>query len=149
MAYENEKLVGTIALWDQNKFRRWIIDTYHPFMKIYRPCYNLYARLTSLPILPKAGSILNYKILSLVRIENDREDIWKSILRAVWQYSNNKSNTKLIMAGFHEKDPLLQSFQEFPNWKFVSTLYCVYWEDEKDCFNSLINKIPYVELGSL
>lgn len=149
LAFENNILIGTVAIWNQNKFRRWLIDKYHPFVKIYRPLYNSYAFLRNMPTLPQEKRVLNYKILSLIKVKNDREDVWKSLLYTIWQESKNTSEQNLIMAGFHEKDPLISIFQKIPNWRFSSTLYCVYWRDDKVFFDSLTPQIPYIELGSL
>ena len=57
---------------------------------------------------------------------------------------------EVLLAGFHETDPLLQPIQQRRHVSYTSRLFVVCWEDgESDIRNLDPQRIPYLELGSL
>jgi len=55
----------------------------------------------------------------------------------------------MVMAGFHQRDPLAAALRSLPHICFRSRLFVVHWEDGGEAHKSLDNRVPYVELGGL
>jgi radical SAM superfamily enzyme YgiQ (UPF0313 family) len=147
LAFDGGELVGTAAAWDQKEFRQSKITGYARPLGMARPVYNLVARALGYPTLPPVGTVLPYVNLSLVCVKGDDPQIFGALLEDLVRWS--KGNHTLLMAGCHERDPLLQTLRRYRHFRYDSRLYAVCWPDGEAAFQKLGNRVPYVELGSL
>ncbi len=143
------RIVGTAALWNQMGFRQWIIDGYSTRAGLLRPAWNAFARLTGRPRFPAAGRALDYRFLALFVIEGDSRGVAERLLHALWQKAATEAPDGLIVAGIHERDPLASLLARPPSVRFDSRLFVVHWEDGREAFESLDDRVPYLEAGSL
>ncbi len=149
LAFENERLVGTIALWQQKRFKQSIISGYNRQTAVVRPLYNLLASINGKPGLPRQGARINYLTLALLAVQDNDANIFEALLRCALFYAKQTRRLHSIMIGFHELDPLLAVAAKLPHIDYRSRLYGVFWEDGKDVFDKLDDRIPYLELGAL
>ncbi len=147
LAFRGGELVGTVAAWDQRAFRQSKVTGYSQKLRAFRPAYNLGARVLGYPTLPLAGTELDYVNLALVCVKENDAAIFGSLLRELM--SRSRSKHKLILAGCHEKDPLLPVLNKFRHFSYYSRLYVVCWPDGEDDFQKLNGRVPYLELGAL
>ncbi len=148
LAFSGEELVGTVAAWDQKSFRQSIVRGYGRRLKFLRLPYNATAWLLGYPILPRPGSNLDYFNLSLVCIREDDPHVFESLLAQM--IKRYQSHYSLLMAGLHERDPLLPVLRKYRHFPYESRLYVVCWEDGEEDFGNLDDwRIPYLELGAL
>ena len=147
LAFDNNQLDGVVAAWDQKAFRRSVVAGYSRSTALARPLYNLWAKLTRLPVLPPTGSVLDYFCLALTCVRGDNEDVFLALLRELFE--RNRGRYSFMMAGMHEADPLFSALSRFRHRDYLSRLYAVCWKDGQDLFSSLDGRTPYVELGSL
>ena len=147
MAFSGNKLVGIVATWDQKKMRRNIITGYSRRVSLSKPIYNFFANFTGYPVLPNIGSVLNCFYLSLICIEEDNSDIFMNLLYELIKCKRNKYS--FMIAGMHEKDPLLSTFKKLKYLNYSSRLYVVCWSDGEKLFKELDSRPPYMELGSM
>jgi hypothetical protein len=143
VARDGREIIGTLAVWDQGAFRRWVVDGYSPALAVARPIVNAYARLTGRPTLPPAGHALDYRFLSLLCVRGDRRDILYALLARAFAGSG------LLCLGLHERDPLLPLVRRGRPHDLRSVLYGVHWADGEADFSSLDDRVPHVEVGSL
>ena len=148
LAVSGREILGTSAIWNQTFFRQWIVKSYATPLHLLRPLYNSISQLMSRPLLPKPGSIFPYRMLSLPCVVEDRAEIFAALLNAVIIKLYDSGQT-LLLAGFHEHDPLKKVIDRLPNMQFRSRLYLVYWPDGEAEVCSLNNMVPYVEVGGL
>jgi hypothetical protein len=148
LAFSGEELVGTVAAWDQKSFRQSVVTGYNRRLTFLRLPYNATARLVGYPILPRPGSSLDYFNLSLICIREDDPHVFGSLLaQMIKQY---RSRYSLLMAGLHERDPLLPVLRQYRHFPYASRLYVVCWEDGEEDFGDLDDwRVPYLELGAL
>lgn len=148
LAFCANELVGLAAAWDQRRFRRWQVTGYAPWLRCLRSPLNLIAGLRGMPVLPKPGSPLDYFILSLTCIrENDRA-VFGTLLEVILR--EKRSRYSFLLAGLHERDPLLPELLARPHVPLTSRLYVVSWEKSAAAVNSLEpDRVPYLELGAL
>jgi len=147
IARDNNSIVGTMALWDQNKFRSWIVKGYSGILSIIRLPVNLIATMRKKPGFPPPGIPLNYKIISLCCINPDYPDAFAPLLNQILLDLGNERSVYVVI-GFHESDPLLNLFN-FPAIRLVSRLYKIYWPENALFAEQIDNRLPYFELGSL
>jgi hypothetical protein len=147
LVYRNSELSGTAAAWDQRSFRQSMITGYSWPMAAVRPIYNAVAKMLGYPVLPSKVEMLEYLNLSLVCICDDDKDIFAALLARLMQHY--KGGHRMLMAGLHERDPLLPVLRRYRHFAYDSRLYVACWDDGEACFKALDERVPYLELGAL
>ena len=147
LAFDGPTLVGTLAAWDQQIFRRWRVTSYTPWLGWSRHLLNLVARLRRMPLLPSPGSRLNAFSLALVCVHDNDRNVFRALLDEV--ILGQRGRYECFLAGLHERDPLLPELLERPHVPLNSRLYLMDWEDGNRAIRNLDGRIPYLELGSL
>ena len=147
MAFSAERLEGVVAGWDQKDFRRSMVTGYTGWLAKTRLLYNLYARGIGLPVLPPVGAVLDYCYLALVCVRGDDREVFAALLKRLIRYKQRSFS--FIMAGMHERDPLLPVLSQLRHWEYLSRMYVVCWQDGEPFFAELDDRIPYLELGAL
>jgi hypothetical protein len=147
MAFSGGGLVGTVAAWDQRGYRQSVVTGYSPAAGVLRPAYNVAARLWRYPALPPPGSQLDYCYLSLVCIKDNSTQTFAAMLNELMQ--RHRLRQSFVVAGFHERDPLLSVLRRYPRFSYPSRLYVVSWQDGEAEFQRLDRRIPYLEVGAL
>ncbi len=147
LAFDGPVLLGMLAAWDQQAFRRWSITGFTPWLRSFRHLINLAAKLRRMPSLPPSGTTLNCFNLSLVCIRDNNHDVFNALLDEVLRIHRNRYTC--FLAGLHERDPLLPELLIRPHVSLNSRLYLVDWEKEEHTLRNLDARVPYLELGSL
>jgi hypothetical protein len=147
MAFSSGRLEGVVAGWDQKAFRRSVVTGYGPWLRGVRMLYNGYAWGAGLPQLPPVGGVLNYCYLALVCIRGDDGGTFSALLERLAR--SRRGACSFLMAGMHERDPLLPALLRLRHWEYPSRLYVVCWPDGEALLAELDDRVPYLELGSL
>jgi hypothetical protein len=147
LAFIGDQLVGVTAAWDQTEYRQSVIVGYNRMIQSFRPFINLGLGLLGYPLFPKPQTALSYFSLGLVCIKGNDADIFASLINTITSERENKYS--FMMAGFHEKDPLLDILQKHKGISYSSRVYIVCWENGEKDRNQLDSRIPYLELGAL
>jgi hypothetical protein len=135
-----DEILGCVALWDQSGFRQSIVDRYSRAMALARPVWNLYARVRGAPMLPRPGGEIPCLYLALPCVEDDDPAIFSALLDSALAAADRP-----VLAGLHERDPLLPVAARRPHRLYLSRVYQVYWEPPE----LLEDRVPYLELGGL
>lgn len=147
LAFDGSTLAGIVAAWDQQKIRRWRVTGYAPWLRFCRHAMNLGARIRRMPLLPPPGSPVNCFNLALVCIHENNRNVFKALLDEVNRVCRGRY--AFFLAGLHERDPLLPELMARPHVPLTSRLYAVNRENENRPQQSLDERVPYLELGSL
>lgn len=147
LAFDGPVLVGMLAAWNQQAFRRWRVTGYAPWLHGSRHLLNLGARLRRMPLLPPPGSTLNCFNLALVCIRNNNCGVFQTLLDEIVRLHRGRYDC--FLAGAHERDPLLPVLLERPHVPLTSRLFLVDWEGTGRARQTLDDRIPHLELGSL
>jgi radical SAM superfamily enzyme YgiQ (UPF0313 family) len=147
LAYLDGSLVGTAAAWDQSSFRQSLFLGVGRRIPGLRAVYNLAARAAGYPLLPPRGTMLSYFNLSLACIKDNDARTFNTLFRRMMLHYRDRYS--LLMAGFHERDPLFAEISRYRGFSYGSRLYVACWEDGEEQFRSLDGRVPYLELGAL
>ncbi len=148
VAMRGEKLIGTLAAWDQSGFRQTCVERYSLMLKLLRPLYNTVANFTPLKPLPKEGETVPYFYLSCIAIENDNPDVFRLLLRQLYR-EKRTGPWHYFIGGLHERDPLLTVLLEYRHIAAAGKLYIVHYPEDTPHYTQLDNRVPYVEIGSI
>lgn len=148
LAFRAGELIGVLAAWDQRALRRWRVTGYAPWLRFSRAPLNLVARLRRMPSLPRPNSTLDYFIVSLSCIRKSERAVFRALLESILR--EKQTQYSFMLAGFHERDPLLPELLSRPHVPLPSRLYAVAWEDGTEAVERLDpQRVPYLELGAL
>jgi hypothetical protein len=156
VARRNGTLVGVIGLWDQSSYKQTIVRGYAGWLRWARPAYNLAARLSARPALPDVGEKILHAYASFVCVAGDDPDVFRALLRRVCAVAAERGYSYL-MAGFDERDPLLEVARAYPHIAYPSRVFIAGWENNSDdqpnqferFYEQLDDRIPYFEIAAL
>jgi hypothetical protein len=148
LAIRGERLVGTLAGWDQQRFRQTVIEGYHGPLRWLRPLYNGWARLRGAPRLPAPGESLRHILAALPVCANDDDGVFNRLLDALIARSAG-GDCSYLLVGLHDGDPLLPVLRSYRAAWYTTRLYQVCWDDGEDLRGRLDGRTPYLELGCL
>lgn len=148
LAFRKGRLVGTLARWDQSRFRQTIVEQYATHLHWTRPIYNCCASLRGLPKLPKPGESFRFLTAALPLVLHDDPQVFTALLRALIERPAPVL-CQYLLIGMHESDPLLRVVKLHQSTSYLTRLYHVCWEDGESLRAQLDTRPPYLELGCL
>ncbi len=147
LALRGERIVGTLAAWDQHRFRQTHIERYSTPLALMRPGYNLLARVTPLKPLPATGERIPYFCLALAATERNDPAIFRALLAQVYE-SRRRGPWNYCIAGLHESDPLAEVLTEYRRIESAGRLFVIHYPEDEPAFRALDTRPPYVEIGT-
>jgi hypothetical protein len=148
LAIRGKEIVGTLSCWDQCGFKQIVIQGYHWWLARLRPIYNTWATMRRRPVLPPAGSTLKVRIGAIPVVRNDDPFVFRSLLETLLREMARRDE-RLLLMGFHSADPLFGVARKLAGNDYVTTLFLVYWPEDRPDICELNRRVPYLELGSL
>ncbi len=149
VAIRQGRIVGTVAAWDQSRFKQELVCGYRPGVHRLRPLINTGLRLAGYRQLPAPGERLRTLYAAAVCIEDDRPEVFLALMETLYQ-TYKSGEFHFLAIGFAENDPLYTALGHFFHFKYVSRMYLVYWEDGEEFCRSLKAEPPmYFELATL
>ena len=144
LSIKNNKIVGSIAIWNQMAIKKAIIKKYPYWIKKLRPVINLLLKIRGIPVLPKENTEIDYRLISMLVVKNNESAVFKLLLNAIKKEINKKEKSTLLLMSLHEKNRLIQ-FIDFPYYNLKSKMIFA----SKGANIQEKNIVPYIELGSL
>ena len=148
LAIRDDRIVGTIAAWDQRAFRQTHVERYSPALAVFRPLYNALASLTPLKPLPAPGAAIPYFYLAFVAIEENDPSIFRGLLRALYR-DRYQGPWRYCIVGLHERDALASVLSEYRRIEAAGILFVIFYPDGAAAFKQLDKRVPYVEIATL
>lgn len=148
VAYRGDQIVGSVATWDQSEFRQTHVERYSGSLRLAKPLINIAARFSSLHSLPAVGEKVPYVYLSLIATENNRTDIFATLLRTVYREQRNRKYHFLI-AGLHEKDPLSEVLNDYRSIEAGGRLFLIYYPEDAEAVANLDARTYYIEMATV
>ena len=148
LAFSGSDLVGTVATWDQRAFRQAMIAGYGGLVRMGRPAYNAFARVTGYPRLPAPGSTLDFCHLALVCVKDNACPIFETLMVEVFDALRSRAFS-FFTVGLHGSDPLLSCMKRAKCFRYTTRLYVAHWEDGEEEYERLDERTPYLEVGAL
>ena len=147
VAFCSDRIIGTLAAWDQRTFRQSVIERYSKRLHVVRPIANVWSRLRGHTLLPSVGEPIPSINAALAVVSDNDGDVFASLLQHT--LLRLKSERGYLLVGLHETDPLLPFVLQHRPTKYWSRLYHVCWPDGEGLRSRLDGRTPYLELGTL
>lgn len=148
VALKNNRIVGVVGKWDQGAFKQIIVYGYEKKIDVVRPVYNFFSGLVNRPPLPSPRSRLASFYVSFIAIDENNPEIFSNLLSAVYN-DYLGSGYEYMVVGLCAQDPLAIIVDSYPHIKYKSRIFVVCWEDGKEWFKAIDNRIPYLEVATL
>ena len=140
LAYQNNRLVGVTALWDQTGFKQMTVKKYNGKMALFKRFLGR--------ILPDEETEISHAYLSFIAIQDDDPDIFGTLLSHIYNDVRH-SGIRYFIVGFHERDPLGKAMKGYPKLTYQSRLYAADYKEDAEIQALLDPRIPYVEIATL
>ena len=138
MRDEKGKIVMACAVWNQQSYKKYILDDYHGIFKVLR---HLPMQLLGYPKFPLPKSYINYGTLSLFNCDEKYSDKILDFLNTV----SFMSPYSFLIYGVFENNPFYNIVKNLKSVKYSSKLYTVDWGEKFE----LDNKPVQLEVGLL
>lgn len=121
-----DRIRGTLAVWDQESFKQTVVSAYSPKMQAARPLYNLYAAARGTPTLPPTGRSI--KLLYAICASGDAEAFAHLLqqVRAGW----HGEGYDYLAVGFNAQHECATYADRLATQRIKSTLYTVHWPED-------------------
>lgn len=132
------RLAGVMGTWDQKRFHQTVVVRYNGLLRVLRPAINLLRR----PPLPEVGVPIPHFTVAFV--STDTVEDYRALFRRVHNDAIGKGYAYFV-AGLHERDPRVATFEEYRRTPYAARLFAVTFEGPPD----LDGRTPYMEIALL
>lgn len=143
----NDQIVGAAGIWSQRAFRQTVVSGYAPAVRLLRPLLNVWSQVAGGIQLPKVGGVLEAAFVCFPVVASDDPAVFRLLLQQLIQMA--PTDTKCLLIGLCEHDPLLATARALSRSEYTTTLYAVNW---RSCFEPLVARCAgqyYLEAGCL
>lgn len=149
VARRRGRIVGTLARWDQHRYKQWQLVSYGWKMRAARPAYHLLALAFGWPRMPDPGSRIASVYGALAALEGDDRAVWRSLLTALVAGERARGGA-FVAVGMMEGDPLLAEALALKAFVLMAELYLVTFDEAGERARQALDGRPfYVELATL
>ena len=143
----SDLIVGTLACWDQRRYKQDVVAGYPSRIGRVRPAWNALARVVGAPALPAIGGVIPQAFAALACVAGDDPRIFRLLLERVAARAADRGCGYLLV-GLAEGDPLAAGIDHWPSIRYESDLYACSWTDPAPGAE-LDGRVPVVEIGTL
>jgi hypothetical protein len=147
-AFRGDRLVGTLAAWDQSSFRQTVVERYRGSVRWWKPFYGIYAAARGWPRFPAPGSPLRNQMLALPIVRDDDGDVFLHLIEAIQRLLRPATADSLLL-GLFERDPLVQVVRPLALHAYVTRVFVVTWDAAVVNPERFDRRNLYLELGCL
>ncbi len=148
LAFQDGKIIGVIAAWDQSQFRQTYVEQYNLRLSLFRPIYNSLSKFTPLKPFPSPGKHVPYFYLAFCTVRDNNPSIFRALLRYLYNDRRN-GPWNYFIAGLHERDPLSRVLTEYRRIEVSGRLFIVHYPENLQDYKNLDSRIPYLEIAMI
>ncbi len=146
VAYENGRIAGIMAAWDQSAYKQDVIDSYGALLTLGRPIYDLTAKLLGASQLTQPGQAISLAFAACICIKEDRPRVMQTLLSHCMECALERGKA-FLMIGMADGDPLLRIARRQLHITYHSDLYMIGWLSSS--MIQLDGRAPYIEIATL
>ncbi|MCB9745302.1 MAG: hypothetical protein H6740_22180, partial [Alphaproteobacteria bacterium] len=147
LAFEGERLVGCVALWDQQAVKQSVVTDYEGGLGTFRGLVNLGAPWVGVPRLPEPGQRFSHAYLSHLALAS--EEVALPLLTEAYNRSVGRGYAYLTL-GMPEQHPLTPTLKKrFGALEYRSLIYLVSWADGHAAAEGLSGRLLWPEVAVL
>jgi hypothetical protein len=141
------ELAACGAVWDQKKYKQYIIKGYKGLLKYIAPVSGLLPVFGYPHMLSKPGTVLNFFTLSFWAVKDNNPFFFKHFVKNI---SRDSRDYGFFVIGVHETNDLKKVLTRLPHFSYKSKIYLVDWDKTGSKLSQLDNnRVPYLECGTL
>ena len=148
LALSGERVIGCLALWNQQSLKQSVIRGYSGALARYRRLINWFSPLGGWPVLPDVGTRLNHCFACFLAVENDDQEIASALLRALYNEAARRKYD-YFMLGLAEGNPFQRIVKTYHPITYESQIYLAAWEDGYDSVAQIDSRPPALEIALL
>jgi hypothetical protein len=145
---DGETIDGTLAVWNQHRFKQAVVSGYSPWLAALRPFLAFGSRFGLAPRLPATGHTLPCLYAALVSSRDSNQEIFEELFETVVA-ERSQTGFAYLLLGLSDRHPFCEVVKRRAAMKIVSTIYLVYW---RDCAPDQLpsrERIPHLEVATL
>jgi hypothetical protein len=123
------QVVGTVARWNQQRFKQTVARGYDEVWRRARPYINLIARFGFAPHLPAIGEAVRHSFASHWAVDDDDPLVAAALLAAVYN-SAVQAGDHYLMVGLDSEHPLTKLMRSYRLVVYATQLFLATWGDE-------------------
>lgn len=150
VALRAERIVGCLAIWDQQAFKQSVVRGYSRGLRVARPLLNAVSRVAPLPRLPAVGEAIAHAYLTHAASDDDEPlALVRLVERALHEVHGR--GLSYVTMGLCSTNPMLEPVRRrFRPIVYRSIVYVVYWPDGEERVSKLsAGRVPHLEVGVL
>ncbi|PKN48265.1 MAG: hypothetical protein CVU63_05580, partial [Deltaproteobacteria bacterium HGW-Deltaproteobacteria-20] len=149
VALRSGRVVGCLAVWDQQGFKQNVVRGYDRTLRVVRPLVNAVSRVAAIPRLPAVGEPIPQACLSHVAVDGDDASVLVEMLERALHEARLRKLAYLSL-GLMDANPMLRPVRStFRHIDYRAVLYVVYWPDGEGRARRLDARPAHVELATL
>ena len=146
VAYENGRIAGIMAAWDQAAYKQDIVDSYGTILSLGRPIYDMTARLLGASVLTRPDQTISLAFAACICVKEDRPPVMRALLSHCMESALDRGKA-FLMIGMADEDPLLGIARRQLHITYHSDLFMVGWSSRS--MIQLDGRAPYIEIATL
>ncbi|MFN2323957.1 MAG: hypothetical protein ABR510_13500, partial [Trueperaceae bacterium] len=146
VAWRGDRIVGTLAAWDQSGYKQDVVAGYGPPLRRWKPLLDAAARLVGARPLTPPGATIPLAFAALVRVADDDLAVFRALLVAGAEAARARG-ASFLMVGLADADPLLPVAKRFLHVPYRSDLYALAWTGDPAA--RLDGRVPQIEIATL
>ena len=148
LGFRGREIAGTMAVWDQSRFKQPVVAGYSRGLAACRPALALAAKLGLAPRLPRKGQSLPCLYAALISSRDSDGAVFQELLDAVLADWTNAGYAYLLL-GLCDGHPLSPLVEKRSVMSIDSGIYAVHWEDCKPDRLPSRCRLPHLEAATL
>jgi hypothetical protein len=148
VASRGQEVLGTMAVWDQNRFKQSVVAGYSRGLTIIRPMLAPAARFGLAPRLPHKGQSLPCLYAALVSSRDSDEAVFRELLDTALTERSGTGYAYLVL-GLCDRHPFCEIAEKRSAMRIESQIYLVYWRDIDPGPLPSSERIPHLEVATL
>jgi hypothetical protein len=143
-----ETIDGTLAVWDQQRFKQAVVSGYSPWLAALRPFLAFGSHFGLAPRLPAAGHTLPCLYAALLSSRDSNQGVFEELFETVVA-ERSQAGFAYLLLGLSDRHPFCEVVERRAAMKIVSTIYLVYWRDRAPDRLPSRERIPHLEVATL
>lgn len=127
LARESDRIVATLALWDQRGYKQDVVDSYGPAIGRIRPMLDITLRAFGAKTLPDPGEVIEGAWAALPVVAGDDPAVFTLLLGTVLAAARERG-LSWVTLGLSDDDPLLAVARRRLHVTYRSDLYSASWD---------------------
>jgi hypothetical protein len=128
---QESRVVGTLARWNQRRFKQQVVAGYDAHLLRMRPLVNAASLLGLMPALPAIGETVRLAFASCLAVDNDDPQLAAALLAAVYNDSVTAGDA-FLMVGLDPQHPLTPLTRAYRRLVYATQLFLAAWGSEQE-----------------